>query len=104
MCEPKSKGGMGFKNLKLFNLALLAKQGWRLRVGHDSLVYRVLKVKYFSMCDFIDVTIGKNPSYTWRSIMAAQQQVQDGLRWRVGNGANIRVWEDKWLPVHPHIG
>ncbi|XP_050290016.1 uncharacterized protein LOC126728194 [Quercus robur] len=47
MCESKSNGAMGFKNLKLFNLALLAKQGWRLQVGHDSLVYRVLKAKYF---------------------------------------------------------
>ena len=47
MCEPKSKRGMGFKSLKLFNLALLAKKGWRLQVGHDSLVYRVLKAKYF---------------------------------------------------------
>ena len=47
MCEPKSKRGMGFKSLKLFNLALLAKKGWRLQVGHDSFVYRVLKAKYF---------------------------------------------------------
>lgn len=30
MCEPEVGGGMRFKNLKLFNLALLAKQGWRL--------------------------------------------------------------------------
>ena len=79
MCEPKSKGGMGFKNLKLFNLALLAKQGWRLQVGHDSLVYRVLKAKYFPRCEFVQASIGNNPSYTWWTIMAAQQLNKDGV-------------------------
>ena len=29
MCEPKMGGGLGFKQLKQFNLTLLAKQGWR---------------------------------------------------------------------------
>ena len=46
MCEPKCDGGMRFKNLKWFNKALLAKQGWHLQMGGDSLVYRVLKAKY----------------------------------------------------------
>ena len=39
LCEPKECGGMGFKELKYFNLALLAKQGWRLQTGHNSLLY-----------------------------------------------------------------
>jgi len=99
MCEPKSCGGMGFKNLKLFNLALLAKQVWQFQVSLDSLVYQVLKAKYFPRSDFIHASIGNNPSCTLRSIMAAQNLVKEGLRWRVGNGASIHVWEDRWLPV-----
>jgi hypothetical protein len=30
MSNPKGEGGMGFQNFRLFNLALLGKQGWRL--------------------------------------------------------------------------
>ena len=63
LCTPKSQGGMGFKQIKRFNLALLAKQGWRLQMGGESLLYRVFKVKYFSNCDFIQAKMGSNPSY-----------------------------------------
>ena len=62
------------------------------------MVYRVLKAKYFPRCEFVEASLGNNPSYSWRSIMAAQNLVREGIRWRVGNGNNIRIWGDKWLP------
>ena len=30
--------------------------------------------------------------------MVAQEVVKKGARWQVGNGQDIRIWEDKWLP------
>ena len=91
LCEPKGRGGMGFRHLQLFNLALLAKQGWRLQTCQNSLFYFVLKAKYFRSCDFLHATIGNNPSYNWCSIFAAKSIVEKVIRWRVGNGSDIRV-------------
>jgi hypothetical protein len=42
----KSKGGMGFRDLRCFNKALLAKQGWRLIQNPHSLAGSILKAKY----------------------------------------------------------
>lgn len=40
-CKPNIEGGMGFKDLAMFNDALLAKQAWWLLHNKDSLFYRV---------------------------------------------------------------
>ena len=47
MCLPKNMGGMGFHDLKCFNLALLAKQSWHLIESANPLLLNVLKARYF---------------------------------------------------------
>ncbi|XP_019194754.1 PREDICTED: uncharacterized protein LOC109188565 [Ipomoea nil] len=98
MCSPKKFGGMGFKRLHEFNLALLAKQGWRLLTNPTSLMARVFKARYFPTSSFYEAVIGGNPSYVWRSIMAGQDLLKSGCRRRIGDGTATRVWTVQWLP------
>jgi hypothetical protein len=99
MGRRKDKGGLGYRDLECFNMALLAKQGWRIIQNPDSLVGRVFKEKYFRHATFLESGIGSNPSYTWRSIWSAKHLLKKGLVWRVGDGKKIQIWKDKWIPT-----
>lgn len=98
ICIPQDKGGLGFRDFKNFNLALLAKQLWRLVQYPDSLLARVLKGRYYRLSNPLDVKKASSPSYVWRSLMAAQPLLNAGLRRSVGSGNGTLVWSDRWIP------
>ena len=89
---------MGFRDLRQFNIALLGKHGWRFMTKPDSLCTRVMKGRYFPDCDFMQATIPKSASATWRAIIAGRQALDVGLVKRIGDGTTTSVWEDRWLP------
>ena len=64
-----------------------------------SLVFRVLKSKYFPFGMFLDAKLGSNPFFLWRSILAGRPTLLAGLFWGVGNGRSIWVVENAWLPM-----
>ena len=86
---------MGFRVLKAFNLALLAKQGWRILKNPDSLVHKVFKAKYFAETTFMEAQMGKRPTYIWRSILSTGEVINIGSRWGIGNGSRVHIWNYK---------
>ncbi|KAK9929437.1 hypothetical protein M0R45_026537 [Rubus argutus] len=98
LCKPKSMGGMGFRHLFAFNLAMLAKQGWRFIQNPNSLVSRLFKAIYFPHSSFWNADIGHTPSYAWRSILHGRDVLNAGIRRHIGDGRTTNIWTEPWLP------
>ncbi|XP_019102755.1 uncharacterized mitochondrial protein AtMg00310-like [Beta vulgaris subsp. vulgaris] len=71
LCTLKCFGGLGFRDLAVFNDALLGRQAWRLTREPDSLFARVKKAKYYPHCDFLQAALGVSCSYSWKSIWSS---------------------------------
>lgn len=113
MAKPKALGGLGFQDFQTYNVALLAKIGWRLLQNPNCLLGRVLMGKY---CPENDILLAKETStmsHGWRSILLGRDLLVQNLGWAVGNGQSINVWQDPWLsctaqerpmgPIHEHL-
>lgn len=68
MSTHKSTGGLGFRDFRDFNLAMLGKQGWWFLTKSCSLVSQLYKARYFPGSNILESCPGNNPSFIRRSI------------------------------------
>lgn len=93
------KGALIFEIWNFFNKALFEKLAWRILTQEDSLLHKMLKSKYFPNTSFLSAGCPSTSSWIWKSIMWGWDLLQQGIRWRVGDGENIKVWSDPWIPT-----
>ncbi|KAL0313684.1 UNVERIFIED_CONTAM: hypothetical protein Scaly_2910800, partial [Sesamum calycinum] len=110
LCASKLKGGLGFRQLHLFNIAILAKQLWRILKHPDRLLSKVLRARYFPAGDIFAASLGW-PFIHLENLMAAlplfrsdvdgewARDLQSGLGWILGSLGPIR--SSLSLLLHP---
>lgn len=82
-------GGLGFKDLMEFNLALLAKTVSRASQNPYTLWVRILKGLYLPRCNFLPAKKGACTSWYWSSIVEGKEVLKNGLvdltnwRWKI---------------------
>lgn len=97
LTSPKLLGGLGFRDIRCFNQALLARQAWRLIESPDSLCARVLKAKYYPNGTITDIAFPSVSSPTWKGIVHGLELLKKGLIWRIGDGRKTKIWRNHWV-------
>jgi hypothetical protein len=90
---------MGFRDLESFHVAILAKQVWRLLLEPESLCAKVLRARYYLDGNLLAAAkLKSGSSYSWQSVLAGLECFKRGYIWRVGDGSQIKISEDNWIP------
>jgi hypothetical protein len=79
LIRSKPHGGLGFRDMRIFNQALLARQAWRLISRPDSLCARVLRAKYYPQGNLVDTVFPGNSSPTWTVVTYGLELLKHGL-------------------------
>lgn len=98
VCTSKAYGGLDLENPHKFNLALLTRLAWRLLENPNKLWSIILKCKYFPKKDPLNYKNKSVRSWVWTSICRGIEVLKENHSWEIGNGENINLWHDRWLP------
>lgn len=93
VCSPKKQGGLGIKNLYLWNMLAVGKFVWSIAVKQDTLWVKWVHSIYIKNKSWLDYKPPQNASWVWRHICQVKEQmkaINDNLS-QPGNGRHYSI-------------
>ena len=98
---PKDCGGLGLFQIRYRNQALLTKLCWRIADENDSSWAQMLSKKYLTPNRLTEEGRNKPCSKIWVACKVGGPMHVTSLKWIIGNGKDVNLWQDVWLPTGP---
>ena len=96
ICRPKDQGGLGITVLEIKNKCLLSK--WLFKLLNEEGVWKEIIVnKYLGDKALSQVQAQHTDSPFWKGIMKVKDDFFHRGKFSLGNGEQVRFWEDVWL-------
>ena len=102
ICRPPGEGGLGIKDIRMFNYALMEKWKWRLMSDEKGKWKDILESKYMIKSGISHVQPCYH-SWWWRDLEEICREgngvgwFQQAVTWNVRSGDLVRFWEDPWV-------
>ena len=100
VAKPITEGGLGIKGLLEWNKAAISKLIWKILQPRTTSSWAIwAKANLLKGRSFWDIPIPQDCSWTWRKVLTLRNQFRPYFRSVVGNGSEVFLWYDFWLPV-----
>lgn len=100
---PKDEGGLGIKNLAVWNDSAILSQLWRVINQEDSLWIRW--VYKYELCrkGFWTMSVPSKSSWAWKKILQHRNMALRFISYTPGEHSRFLLWHDPWLNGKPLI-
>lgn len=98
LCEPIDEDGLGIRESRENNMALLHKTCWRCITNEDIFSTSILKAKYCPKKYLWKAKFRKGNSWLWTGFVDAVEFINDNVGWVIREGSDISVWKGNWIP------
>ncbi|KAM6573037.1 hypothetical protein CsatA_017117 [Cannabis sativa] len=98
LCQPKARGGLGFRKFEDINKALVSKLAWEMASNDEKLWVKIFREKFCSWDSFWAVEKKASDPSIWKSIIDARQIILEGSCTVIANGRDTNIWWQPWIP------
>ncbi|GJY13625.1 RNA-directed DNA polymerase, eukaryota, reverse transcriptase zinc-binding domain protein [Tanacetum coccineum] len=96
LVTPKHQGGLGLKDLAIWNKAMIVKHLWYIAMDKKSLWVKWVNTVKLKGKSIWAVNEEINDSWGWKNILRIRDEVRQFMVMKVGNGENTSVIYDNW--------
>lgn len=102
ICKNKEDGGLGIRDIGLFNKVLVEKWVWRLLEERESLWVKIIESKYGILGREVAGRAWSKASLWWRDVFrlfwgSDGGGMREDFEREIGDGRDTVVWEDIWV-------
>uniref|UniRef100_J3MEN5 Reverse transcriptase domain-containing protein n=1 Tax=Oryza brachyantha TaxID=4533 RepID=J3MEN5_ORYBR len=95
ICRPIQEGGLGIRELMIFNKSLLTQTAWKILAKPEDLIAQVLKQKYHPNVSFWNCTSNGPKSAFWSSALNIRPFLHSSCTWQIAAG-DTSIWNQPW--------